>query len=166
MRRGKTRTLGATMLPTGLSTIRLVALLGSSALYVLSLFLPALEFNDHAPVSGFTALMLGWWGVVTADFAWFANAAYFVAFFCCFLSDYRSAAVAASTAVPLALLSYGADSWYFNESRGTPIAKLGSAFYVWLASIVWLVIASSYLTILRNRFREATATSRADGHGA
>lgn len=51
-----------------------------------------------------------------------------------------------------ALGSLFTTQWYFNEAQATPIAGLGSGFYVWLAAQAILLAGS-----LRLRRDEATS---------
>ena len=56
---------------------RKVVLIISLSPFIASLAMPALEFRQHPPVRRLTTLLWGWWGVLTGDFPWFANATYF-----------------------------------------------------------------------------------------
>ena len=110
----------------------------SLALYIVSLCLPALEFRTQSPVRGLTALLWGWWGVVTKDFPWFANPAYFLSLLLAYAGKQASSLLLCGLAIGLGFLSVFVREWYFNEAGGTPVERLGAAFYVWMASFVAL----------------------------
>jgi hypothetical protein len=37
-------------------------------------------------------------------------------------------------------LSHWVRAWYFNEAGGTPVEKLGAAYYFWMASFAVLLV--------------------------
>ena len=117
-----------------------VALMISLLLFIASLGMPALEFREHPPVRGLTTLLWGWWGVVTGDFPWFANPAYFAAVFFAFLKQRAVAMIICAVALGLGSLSHSVREWYFNEAGGTPVDRLGAAYYFWMASFAALLI--------------------------
>ena len=121
------------------STLHLVPVFISLCLYGVALFLPALEFEAHAPVKGITTLLLGWWGLLTYDFPWLANIAYFSAVVQIFLGNRAGALKYAIAAVALGLLSLLVKNWFFNEAEATPVKNLGSAFYCWMGSFIALL---------------------------
>lgn len=115
---------------------------GSASLFALSLFLPALLFKSHDPLSGAHVLAWGWWGVVTLDFAWFANPAFIFASYAFLKRNFIRARVSAGGALLLGSLSFFTKEWWFNEGGGTPITGLGAAFYIWLMSFAVLFAGS------------------------
>ena len=114
----------------------------SLILYAFSLFLPALRFESHPPVKGITALMWGWWGLLSYDFPWLANLAYFVAVIQ-FSSGKRVGVLKfVLAAIGLGLLSLLVKHWYFSEAEATPVKSLGSGFYCWMSSFMVLLSLS------------------------
>jgi hypothetical protein len=126
------------MSPGSHGVSRWTAIVPSLALYVMALGLPALVFSSHEPVRGYDLLLWGWWGLLTFDFPWFANLAYFLAIFVVLLGARRAGQILSALAFAIGLLSLRVKAWYFAENEGTPIEKLGSAFYFWIASFLVL----------------------------
>jgi hypothetical protein len=120
-------------------TLHLVPVFVSLCLYGIALFLPALEFEAHAPVKGITTLLWGWWGLLTYDFPWLANIAYFIAIAQISMGKHAAALKYGIAAVALGLLSLLVRKWFFNEAEATPVKNLGSAFYCWMGSFVALL---------------------------
>ena len=123
-------------------------LLCSVIAYIYSLVLPALLFEHDAPVLGGTLLMWGWWGFLMFEFAWLANPIYLFAVIAYILGNSsivkRANIIALLLIVVttlLALTSFHAKEWYFNEGSGTPIIGLGTGFYVWMLSFLILLIS-------------------------
>ena len=140
-----------------------VVLTFSLSLFIASLGMPALEFRQHSPVRGLTTLLWGWWGVFTGDFPWFANLAYFAAVFFGFLKQRAVAMISCAIALGVGSLSHWVREWYFNEAGGTPIDRLGAAYYFWMASFAALLLGMAFVRIeqrpnkvdsgCRNRYR-------------
>jgi len=124
-----------------------VTLIGSLSLFMASLGMPALVFREHSPVRGLTTLLWGWWGVATGDFPWFANVAYFAAVFFACLKQRTVAVICCASALGLGLLSHRVRLWYFNEAGGTPIERLGAAYYFWMASFAVLLMGMTFARI-------------------
>jgi hypothetical protein len=129
------------------------ALVISIALYLSSLLLPAITFAHHEPLSGLHVLAWGWWGVLSLNFAWFANPAYLVAVISLLSRRHRVALITSCSAFVLGLLAFFAKQWWFNEGSGTDIAGLGAAFYVWMLSLLVLGVGA----VLAFRTRGASA---------
>jgi hypothetical protein len=127
-------------------------ILCSGATYILSLFLPALLFKSHEPVTGGNVIALGWWGALMHEFAWFANPVYLYAILAYKTSATTFSKFASTTALVLGLTSFHAKEWWFNEGSGTPITSLGLGYYVWMLSFC-VLLAGSFIT---------TATNHAD----
>lgn len=119
-------------------------LAASGLLYLTSLALPALLFAQHAPLPGYEALAWGWWGLLTGDPAWYANPAYVVTIVLMGMRRFGAALVAAAFAVLVGGSSFLAKAWWFNEGSGTPIAALGTGFYVWLLALALAALAALY----------------------
>jgi len=128
-----------------------VALIGSLSLFMASLGMPALVFREHSPVRGLTTLLWGWWGVATGDFPWFANVAYFAAVLFACLKQRTVAMTCCAIALGLGSLSHLVHSWYFNEAGGTPVDRLGAAYYFWMASFAALLIGMALVRIAQRQ---------------
>jgi len=113
--------------------------------YIGSLFLPAFEFAQEPSVGGLQVLLLGWLGLLALNPAWLANPLFFVALYSTIIGKYRRARWMGACAVLLGSMSLLAKEWYFDESRGTPILRLGPAFYLWMASLIVLFGGSLWL---------------------
>ena len=127
----------------------------SIACYVLSLAMPAFRFSPDEPWvkfsggndlwSGLVVLMLGWVGIFQGVLAWFANPAWLVAVILLFRSRFKACAAWAFAAICLALTSYFLNAIAADEGGGEiHIQTMGSGFYVWLLSLLVLLIGSQY----------------------
>ena len=123
----------------------------SLTFFVASLFMPVLIFEKEPPVMGIKVLGWGWWGLLTFDFPWFANPAYFLALLFIILKKYRVAQISVLIAIGLGALSFFVHEWYFNEGGGTPVVRLGHAFYFWMASFVVLLIGTTVVKMISNK---------------
>ena len=126
--------------------LRWIIVLVSSGFYLVSLFMPVLLFAKDPPVMGTTALCWGWWGLLTGDFPWFANPAYFLALVFTMRKKFGAAQISVLIAIGLGALSLYVREWYFNEGGGTPVLRLGHAFHFWMTSFIVLLIG---ITIVR-----------------
>ena len=133
------------------SKVRHLVILVSGLCYVAALPMPALLFSAHAPVRGITALLWGWWGVLSGDLPWFANPLYFLALGLLLFRFHKTAQVLSALALGLGIRSLYVPDWYFNEAGGTPIAALGLAFYFWMGSFVLLLIGSAVVQWTRRQ---------------
>lgn len=135
-----------------LSRIARAGLILSGLLFLTSLGLPAILCDGHEPVTGASVLAAGWMApFVRGPLAWYANPLYLAAIVFTLL---RKPAVALAFTVPaigLALTSPQAHTWYFNESTGTPITSLGSAYPVWLSAIATLALTSAATLLTKRR---------------
>lgn len=127
------------------NTLRRAILACSGAAFVCALFLPALLFKQHKAALGIDVFLSGWLGVVTLNFAWYANPAYALALRQFSAMQYAHARLACAIALALGMLSFFAREWWFNEGSGTPIAGLGIAFYFWMSSFGLLLVGSFLL---------------------
>jgi hypothetical protein len=126
---------------------RKVVLIISRSLFIASLAMPALEFRQHPPVRGLTTLLWGWWGVLTGDFPWFANPVYFAVVLFSSLKQRVVAMACCAIALGLGSLSHWVGTWYFNEAGGTPVERLGAAYYFWMASFAVLLVGMACVRI-------------------
>ena len=130
--------------------IHFIVLMVTVFFYVLSLFLPAILFHSHDSLPGYHILAWGWWGVLSLNFAWFANPCYLFSMYYYHSKNYKLAGILSLVAVCLALMSLLAKKWWFNEGNSTAIAGLGSGFYIWFVSLLILFSGSAYLFWLYN----------------
>lgn len=117
-----------------------IAAASSLAIYIASLGMPALEFAAHPPVRGIEALCWGWWGILTGDFPWFANPLYFTALLLAWFGKESLGRIFCGVSLALGMLSLLVRAWWFNEGSSTPVERLGSAFYFWMASFLVLFL--------------------------
>ena len=129
----------------------------ATSLFALSLFLPALLFKSHDPLSGAHVLTWGWLGVLTLDIAWFANPAFVFASYAFLQRNFGRARIFAGGSLLLGALSFFAKEWWFNEGSGTPITGLGAAFYIWLMSFA-VLFAGSWAMLRPNAVFDADAS--------
>lgn len=121
---------------------RVVILAVSGLLFLAALPTPALLFSGHPPVRGITTLLCGWWGLITGDIPWFANAAYVWAFGLLLLGFNKCSQLLSAVAIGLGARTLSVEEWYFNEAGGTPVTGLGIAFYLWIGSFVLLLVGA------------------------
>jgi hypothetical protein len=122
---------------------------GSFGSFLASLCLPSIMFASHSPVFGITVLLWGWWGVLSGgNFAWFANFLFLSGIAGFRDKEYLLAAITGTLAIPLALTSFYAKEWWFNEGFGTPISGLGPGFYLWILGMLTLCVGT--LSIPKN----------------
>ncbi|MEM9280210.1 MAG: hypothetical protein AAGA96_00145 [Verrucomicrobiota bacterium] len=106
----------------------------SAGCYLTSLTLPGLLFDSHNPIRGWQLLLMGWWGLLTFDFPWFANIFFFLSLIFAAFGKNIAALTLALVCLPLSSLTFFVEEWYFNEGSGTPVTGIGPAFYAWFAS--------------------------------
>ena len=127
-------------------TIKSALITCTSILFISSLFFPALLFQYQKSLPGFQILAWGWWGILTLDFAWFANPIYLIGLMYLKKEEYVAARYCSAGALVLGASSFSAKEWWFNEGSGTPIMGLGSAFYIWMLSFLLLFIGSFFVS--------------------
>ena len=116
-------------------------------LYSLSLYYPALTlpwayFNN---ATGFTLLKWGWYGVLSLNFAWFANITFLVGTNLFFLKKYIHAIW-----VSLASLFLGSTTFMLDSVHHNGEMKLYYGFYLWLGSFACLGAISFYFMLYNN----------------
>ena len=142
-RRRSTHVTTLMLRPSGAPRILLVCI--SLALYIGSLYLPAMYFEKEPPLSGMSVLGQGWFGLLTLNPSWLANPLYVAAVAQFIRRRYVSSRLLCLIAVGCALCSLWTSEWDFNEAFGTPIKHLGAAFYVWVMAQLVLLSGSEYL---------------------
>jgi hypothetical protein len=113
--------------------------------YITSLFFPAL-YGGGTSVGGVTLLLFGW--VQTLDgqcYAWLANPTFFAAFTFFILSRFKIATGMSLLACLIALDTFRATRFPPNEAYTVAIDAIGTAFYIWMASFIFLALASLYM---------------------
>jgi hypothetical protein len=113
----------------------------AAALYLASLFLPALTFESREPLPGYHVLLWGWWGLFAESLAWFANPLLFIAGLKFLRGRFGLSLVWGFVAANFSVTSFFAKEWCFSEAAGTRITGLGMGFHVWCASLVAVVLA-------------------------
>ena len=82
--------------------------------------------------------------MLTGDFPWLANLLYFAALIFALIGTPVFTRICSALALGLGALSFRVHQWWFNEGSGTPIEKLGPAFYCWMASFLLLLLLSFF----------------------
>jgi hypothetical protein len=124
---------------------RILTLCASIALYIGSLYLPAMYFEKEPPLYGMSVLAQGWFGLLTLNPSWLANPLYVATIVQFVRRRYSSSRLLSLIAVGCALCSLWTSEWDFNEAYGTPIKHLGAAFYMWFIALLVLLSGSEYL---------------------
>lgn len=122
-----------------------VVVAASSVMFAVSLALPVFIFKQHDSVFGLTVLAWGWWGILLGEAGWFANFAFLYALWAFSTGRGFASKVASSAALVIGLTSFHAKEWYFNEGGGTKVAMHGPGFYLWLLSLLVLMLGSCLL---------------------
>ena len=130
--------------------IKWMTIAGSVFPFIVSLFLPALLFQEADPVTGATLFGWGWWGLLLGNPAWCANPVFIIASFLFLFKKHGFALLGGSVAFALGLFSFFASEYYFNEANSTPITGLGSAFYVWMLGFAVFVGGSLLSFVIGN----------------
>ena len=110
----------------------------SVSLFIASLPMPALLLKDQKPVTGLDLLVVGYWGLIVIQPAWFANPLYFVAFVAAAFRKWNNAIVMLLIALGLGATSYFVGTWSGNGWNQV-VLGLGGAFYFWMASFAVLL---------------------------
>ena len=132
------------MLVDGTFGSLLSGLWASFALFVPSLILPSLYFENGESYPGFAAFFLGWLGASHSQFGWYANLVWALAAGALVSRRSRFCMAAAILAVAIAMDSFR----LIGESvRGDLIVSgLGPGFYVWVASMLVLAVLAAVLS--------------------
>lgn len=119
--------------------IRRIALWCSGALFAISLFCPAfkLEEGHSSFLLGFVCLLFGF-----GHLPWYANFFYLASIVALILRRSLLAAILAASAAAIALTTLGIKEMPRNEAGDrTAVVGYGPAFYLWLSSMLVIVIA-------------------------
>lgn len=125
----------------------------AAALYLVSLFTPAMSFTIAAPATGLNLLEVGWLGLFIGMLAWYANVAAALGFIMALLKNFRAALLVSVAAIVLGSQSFFLRLVPTNEGNfggcdlgpamvGTdscvPVDHLGIGFYLWMLSFILL----------------------------
>lgn len=125
---------------------RTVALL--LAIYLSSLFFPGIYANDpHSSstfMTGLSILASGWLGVLSGNFGWLANPAFFACLLTLWLRYFLSTICLAALAIAFALDSLRIDEVWYTEATSTPVLGLGIGYAIWLASFLAAVVIGAF----------------------
>lgn len=142
-----------------MSRVRAIGRIGvmavSPLLYVSSLPLVAFVCADGRRIEGWVVLAWGWFGLLMLNPAWLANVVYAAAVLISAFRLYGVAAGVGAFAFGLGLFAFAAGEWYFSESGGTKIVRLGPAYYVWMASFGVMAAGNAWLAVARARAKES-----------
>ncbi len=114
----------------------------AALLWVISITLPALIFYGGDKAYGFMLLLIGWAGILSGSFAWFANPL-FIYCVACAQDGKKIAYLPALFAVILASTTF-----LFSESANFNIGSMqlygyGIGFYLWLTAMCLNLLAAS-----------------------
>jgi hypothetical protein len=116
--------------------IRRAWLLGAAALYVASLWLPAIEGQGFPAQSGLDVLRQGAPAIRDGVVAWYANPLLWLALVLGWSGLRRPALASAALGGLLALSSFTAGLAAEIAGRSVPPFSYGAGFYVWLGAFV------------------------------
>jgi hypothetical protein len=114
-------------------------------MYLLSLALPGLLYYGRHDEYGYQLLLTGWVGVLTLDFPWFGNLAYFAAVVSLQNREYLTARYTSLGAIFLGLLSFFVKFGGYDIGSTVAISGLGSGFYIWIFSFILMFTGSILL---------------------
>jgi hypothetical protein len=116
---------------------------GAVSLFVLSLFLPAIDGPGFPALTGMDVLSQGASGWRDGVVAWYANPVFAVAVVSCLLGRYRFALIGAVAGTLLALSSFSAGTVAQTFGRSVPAFSFAAGYYLWLLAFVDLILASA-----------------------
>jgi hypothetical protein len=125
-------------------------ILGAVLLYLLSLFLPAIDGTGFPALSGLDVLRQGAGAWRNGVFAWYANPLMAVTLITCWLRHYRLGLAFAVAALLLGLSSFSAGWAAETSGRSVPAFGFAAGFYVWLGAFV-VAIAAAVIGYIRSR---------------
>jgi len=106
------------------------------ALWVGSLFLPAIEGSGFPVLSGLDVLWQGAGGWRNGVVAWYANPVLGLAFVACWIGRFRFALAAGALGLALGLSSFTAGTMAESTGRSVPPFEFAIGFYVWLGAFL------------------------------
>ena len=109
-------------------------LLGAAALYVASLWLPAIEVNGFPAQTGLDVLRQGASAFRDGVVAWYANPLLWLALALGWFGARRTALACALLGLVLALSSFSAGLAAESAGRSVPPFSFAAGFYVWLGA--------------------------------
>lgn len=113
----------------------------SAVMYLLCLFLPAVEIGKYGWYAGIDLASVGWFGLADGHFSWLANPLAVIALLLAVKHKRRYALYLAVLALLLACSFMIYDTMVWSESGArSAILHYGTGYYFWIASLVGLVI--------------------------
>ena len=106
-------------------------------LYVWSLCVPAVHYNNHYLVYGWVAAAFGWSPAFPLQLLWIANLLMWVGIICFLYRGFRVATCLSSLAILSAL------TFLFNRSLSAN-SQIFGGYYLWVGSMVVLLVGSIY----------------------
>ena len=106
--------------------------------WLAALALPALQFGEGAPLSGWTLLINGWRAAGAGIWAWFANPLFFCAAALLLAGRDRAARAIAALALLLGLSSLATAPLAARAGYTIPILSFRPGFWLWLLSLLAL----------------------------
>lgn len=116
---------------------------GGLVLFIVSLWLPAIEGAGFPAFSGLDVLRQGASGWRDGVVAWYANPLILVALLASWFRQFRFSLIAALAGTLLALSSFSAEWMAESAGRSVPSFQFAIGFYVWLLAFVFAVVAAA-----------------------
>lgn len=156
--------------PDSAFRLRRAFVLVSLLLFLVSLTQPGF-YGGHHPDTGFGLLLIGIFGVLAGQFAWFANPVLLLAWVWLWRSDPRCrgrdlklALVALGLALSFLLHSTTFNGIGFTENRPpVPIVGYGLGYWLWLGSIAVVVFGSLVTRWLHTASATGFGTGQSNG---
>lgn len=128
----------------------LVLLAATLALYLASLFFPAIYARDWASsqryLTGLEVLAMGCMGLLVGSIAWYANLCYLIGLILLAVrAKGRAARNLFIVALVLGLQSCMLDQVYYTEAKASPVTGLGPAFYLWWVAFLVAAVGAELL---------------------
>lgn len=109
--------------------------------------------DDQTVYLGYDVLAVGWLGIFSGDYAWYANLLVLVAFVLALMARApRAAAVLSGGSVLLGLDAFRFTGMPSHNVPGQPLDHLGSGYYVWEVSLA-VLLAAQIVVLWKRRER-------------
>ena len=128
----------------GSSRAQSLALLGISVSWVVALFLPALEPQGAAALTGWEVLRTGWRGVTVGVLAWYANPLFVAAVAASVLRRNKAAGILAGLALVLGLTAIATAELVTRAGYPSVALSFRAGFYVWVFALAALALWTGY----------------------
>ena len=120
--------------------------------YVGCLFFPAYQLNIRSDVNyGYFLILIGWLGVISGHFSWFANIFILVGIKNLYQSRFERAGIYGSISFLLVLSFWLADDIMVNENGNSETIEFYLiGYWLWLAASLSILLGAVFLSILKH----------------